>query len=87
MPTSGRHQHRSWVGLEWAFPGVVVSVVMPFSVSVGNAFEFLISDVIVGIGVWVESVDTFFSRGEHGWLVHFDGGGTSDEGKEFHFVS
>ena len=56
-----RHLHRSWVSLEWAFPGVVVSVVMPFSVSVGNAFKLLVSNVIVSIGVWSKSVDTFLS--------------------------
>ena len=56
-----RHLYCSWVGLEWAFPGVVVGVVMPFSVSVGDAFELLVSNVIVSIGVWVESVDTFLS--------------------------
>ena len=52
---------RSWVGLEWALPGVVVSIVMPFSVSVGNALELLVSNIVVSVGVWVESVDTFFS--------------------------
>ena len=40
----------SRVGLEWALPGVVVSIVMPFSVSVGNALELLISDIVVGAG-------------------------------------
>ena len=51
----------SWVSFEWAFPGVVVGVVVPFSVSVSNAFELLISDIVVGIGVWVWSIDTFLS--------------------------
>ena len=60
----------SWVGLEWALPGVVVGVVVPFSVSVGNALKFLVSDVVVGVGVWSTSVDTFLSGDEVGWLVH-----------------
>ena len=51
----------SWVSFEWAFPGVVVSIVVPFSVSIGNALELLISDIVVGIGVWVWSIDTFLS--------------------------
>ena len=51
----------SWVSFEWAFPGVVVGVVVPFSVSVSNTLELLISDVVVGVGVWVWSVDTFLS--------------------------
>ena len=51
----------SWVSFEWAFPGVVVGVVVPFSVSVSDALELFISDVVVGIGVWMWSVDTFLS--------------------------
>ena len=51
----------SWVSFEWAFPGVVVSIVVPFSVSISNALELLISDIVVGIGVWVWSIDTFLS--------------------------
>ena len=79
----------SWVGLEWALPGVVVSIVVPFSVSIGDALELLVSDVVVGVGVWSSSVDALLSRDEVGWLVHGDGlagrqGGDSDEG-EFHF--
>ena len=51
----------SWVGFEWAFPGVVVSIVVPFSVSVGDALELFISDVVVGISIWVWSIDAFLS--------------------------
>ena len=51
----------SWVSFEWAFPGVVGSIVVPFSVSISNALELLISDIVVGIGVWVWSIDTFLS--------------------------
>ena len=51
----------SWVSFEWAFPGVVVSIVVPFSVSVGNALELFVSNIVVGIGVWVWSIDTFLS--------------------------
>ena len=47
---SGVTTTSSWVGLEWAFPGVVVSIVMPFSISVRDALELLISDVVVSIG-------------------------------------
>ena len=60
----------SWVGLEWALPGVVVSIVMPFSVSVGNALELLISNVVVGVGVWSVSVDTLLTGDSLGWSVH-----------------
>ena len=63
---------RSGVGLEWAFPGVVVGIVVPFSVSVGNALELLISDVVVGVGVWGSSVDTLLSGEGKGWLVDGD---------------
>ena len=63
----------SRVGLEWALPGVVVSIVMPLSVSVGNALELLISNVVVGVGVWSSSVDSFLTRDQVGWLVHGDG--------------
>ena len=87
VKTSSQH---SWVGLEWALPGVVVGVVVPFSVSVGNALELLISDVVVSVGVWSWSVDTFFSGDEAGWLVDGDGFGGSEKGDsdecEFHFL-
>ena len=80
---SSTAQQHSWVGLEWALPGVVVGVVVPFSVSVGNALELLISDVVISVGVWSWSVDTFFSGDEVGWLVDGNGlngseGGESD---------
>ena len=39
----------SVVGLEWAGPGVGGGVVFPFSVSVGLAFKFLLSDVFIGV--------------------------------------
>ena len=64
---------RSWVGLKWALPGVVVSIVVPLSVSVGNALELLISNIVVGVGVWSVSVDTFLSGDSLGWSVHGDG--------------
>ena len=86
-PLGRETSYRSWVSLEWAFPGVVVSIVVPFSVSVRNALELLISNIVVSVGIWVESVDTFFSGGENGWLVHLDGRCSSDESKEFHFDS
>ena len=79
----------SWVGLEWALPGVVVSIVVPLSVSIGHALELLISDVVVGVGVWSASVDTLLSGDKVGWLVHQDGlGGSSQgsDGDEFHFL-
>ena len=59
----------SVVGLEWAGPGVGGGVVFPFSVSVGLAFKFLLSDVFIG----VSGVD---SRG---------GGDKGNKGSEFHF--
>ena len=43
------HSHHSVVGLEWAGPGVGGGIVFPFSVSVGLAFEFLFSDVFIGV--------------------------------------
>ena len=51
----------SWVSLEWALPGVVVSIIVPFSVSIGDALELLISDVVVGVSIWVWSIDAFLS--------------------------
>ena len=78
-PAGCREPRRSWVGLEWAFPGVVVSIVMPFSVSVGNALELLISNVVVGVGVWSVSVDTLLTRDSLGWSVHGDGSGASNK--------
>ena len=79
-----RHQQHSWIGLEWALPGVVVGIVVPFSVSVGNALELLVSDVVVSVGVWSWSVNTLFSGDEFGWLVNSDGFGgcNSSEGDE-----
>ena len=57
---------------------------MPFSVSISNALELLISDVVVGIGVWSKSVDTLLSRNGVGWLVNEDsvglGGDESNNG-------
>ena len=87
MVVSWRDATSSWVGLEWAFPGVVVSIVVPFSVSVGDALEFLVSDVVVSVGVRSASVDTFLSGDEVGWLVHGDSLAGSDQGddcREFH---
>ena len=78
--SSGRVDlRRSWVGLEWALPGVVVSIVVPFSVSVGNALELLISNVVVGVGVWSLSVDTLLTGDSLGWSVHGDGSGHSNK--------
>ena len=51
----------SRVGFQWALPGVVVGVVVPLSVSIGYAFKFLVSDVVVSIGVWSLSVDALLS--------------------------
>ena len=76
----------SRVSFEWAFPGVVVSIVMPFSVSVSNAFKLLVSDIVVGVGVWMWSVDTFLSWSEGRWFVHADSGDASDQSEEFHFT-
>ena len=79
----------SWVGLEWALPGVVVSVVVPLSVSIGHALELLVSDVVVSVGVWSASVDALLSGNEVRWLVHQDSLGGSGQGSgedEFHFL-
>ena len=46
---------------------------MPFSVSVGDALEFFVSDVVVSVGVGSSSVDSLFSGNEVGWFVHGDG--------------
>ena len=70
---------RSWVGFEWALPGVVVGIVVPFSVSVGDALELFVSDVVVGVSVWSWSVDTLLTRNGHGWLVDEHGGGLGGE--------
>ena len=61
----------SGVSLEGALPGVVVGVVMPFSVPVGNALEFFITDVVVSIGVRVVlvSVDTLLTGDTDRWSV------------------
>ena len=77
---------RSWIGLEWALPGVVVSIVVPFSVSVGDTFEFLVSDIVVSVGVWSWSVDTLLTRDGVGWLVHKHSRSYGkSNGNEFHF--
>ena len=85
---SGDLTYRSGVSLEWALPGVVVGIVVPFSVSVGDALELLVSDVVVGVSVWSWSVDTLLTRDGHGWLVDEHGGGGSYYGSDdegFHF--
>ena len=53
----------SWVSLERALPGVVVGIVVPFSVSISNALELFITNVVVGISVRVVlvSVDTLLT--------------------------
>ena len=51
----------SGISFEWAGPGVVVCIVMPFSVSIGNAFELKISDIVISVSVWSLSVDSLFS--------------------------
>ena len=60
---------------------------MPLSVSVGDALELLISDVVVGIGVWSVSVDSFLTSYSGVWSVDLDGG-SAEEGNggedEFH---
>merc|ERR1711990_431932 len=89
----GFHMRRSFfldssrVGLEWALPGVVVGVVVPFSVSIGDALELLVSDIVVGVGVWSWSVDTLLTRDSLGWSVSRDGSGGSNKSNEdeFHF--
>ena len=80
-------RRRSWVGLEWALPGVVVGVVVPFSVSVGNALELLVSDIVVSVGVGSWSVDTLLTGDSHAWSVHVDGRDHSDQSgvDKFHF--
>ena len=63
--------------MEWAGPGVGGGVVFPFSVSIGLAFEFLFSDVLIGVVV---------GR----FLVDGGGAGDSEESQDdgiFHFVS
>ena len=77
----------SWVGLEWALPGVVVGVVMPFSVSIGNALELLVTDVVVGVGVWSGSVNALLTGHSFVWSVNLDGSDHSNESckDEFHF--
>ena len=85
---SGDLTYRSGVSLEWALPGVVVGVVMPFSVSVGDALELLVSDVVVGVSIWSWSVDTLLTRDGHGWLVDEHSGGSGYKGSDdegFHF--
>ena len=76
----------SWVSLEWAFPGVVVSIVVPFSVSISDAFELFVSNIVVGVGIWMWSIDTFLSGSERRWFVHANGWGSSDQSKEFHYT-
>lgn len=56
--------------LEWIFPGVVVSVVVPFSVPVGNALQLLISDVIVCVVVGSWSIDFFLTKNSFVGSVH-----------------
>ena len=84
-----RATSRSWVGLEWALPGVVVGVVVPFSVSIGNALQLLVSDIVVSVGIWSWSVDTLLTRDGGRWLVNEHGGGLgkqkSSDGENFHF--
>ena len=77
----------SRVGLEWALPGVVVGIVVPFSVSVGDALELLVSDIVVSVGVWSWSVDTLLTRDSLGWSVSGDGSSSSNKSNEdeFHF--
>ena len=73
----------SWVSFEWAFPGVVVSIVVPFSVSVSDALELLISDVVVGVGVRSRSIDTFLTGNSGGWSVDGDGSGSGNKNCEY----
>ena len=79
----------SRVGLQWALPGVVVSIVVPLSVSVGDALQFLVSDIVVGVGVWSLSVDSLLSGDEVRWSVNRDGGGGSDKSSDnkLHFFN
>ena len=84
---SGDLTYRSGVSLEWALPGVVVGIVVPFSVSVGDALELLVSDVVVGVSVWSWSVDTLLTGNSGRWSVEVDGGDRGNKSKvnEFHF--
>ena len=84
---SGDLTYRSGVSLEWALPGVVVGIVVPFSVSIGNAFELLITDIVICVGVWSWSVDTLLTRDSIRWSVDADSRGSCDESNEneFHF--
>ena len=77
----------SRVGLEWALPGVVVGVVMPFSVSIGDALELLVTDVVVSVGVWSWSVDTLLTGHSLGRSVDAHSRGRSNKSNEdeFHF--
>ena len=65
----------SVVGLEWASPGVSGSIVFPLSVSVGFAFELLLSDVLISV-----SLGLFLLDGGSG-----NSGNKSEDGGEFHF--
>ena len=56
---------------------------MPFSVSVSDALELLISDVVVGVGVRSLSIDTFLTGNSGGWSVDGDGSGSGNKNCEY----
>ena len=74
---------RSWVSFKWALPGVIVGIVVPLSVSVSDALELLISNVVISVGVGSWSVDALLTGNEVRWLVDGDSGnggsGDSDQ--------
>ena len=77
----------SRVGFQWALPGVVVGVVVPLSVSVGDALELLVTDIVVSISVGVKlgSVDALLTGDSVEGSVHGKGGSRRSESDEFHF--
>jgi len=56
---------------------------VPFSVSVSDALELLISDVVVGVGVRSLSIDTFLTGNSGGWSVDGDGSGSGNKNCEY----
>ena len=67
--------HGSVISLEWACPGVSGGIILPFSVSVSFALEFLFSDVFISVSLSI-------------FLLYSCGGGRGDEcedyGGDFH---
>ena len=61
----GDSPYCSGVGLEGALPGVVVGIVVPFSVPVGDALQLLVTNIVVRVGVGSLSVDSLLSGHSH----------------------